>query len=147
MRFTGILQGLLQTAADAKIYACMGWGTPCAGVSTVNEQGMAHTSPNAKHATYSMQSRRHYQAGAALSTPCPPLRRSVTGRYHTVTCLDVMIHYPQVNRLVRDVAGGSRGPWLRHALKMACASPCKPRAICRSRQYFTPLPCSLVEWP
>jgi magnesium-protoporphyrin O-methyltransferase len=32
-------------------------------------------------------------------TPPPPdsprPRRSVSGKYHTVTCLDVMIHYPQ----------------------------------------------------
>jgi 2-polyprenyl-3-methyl-5-hydroxy-6-metoxy-1,4-benzoquinol methylase len=24
--------------------------------------------------------------------------RSVSGKYHTVTCLDVMIHYPQVSK-------------------------------------------------
>jgi hypothetical protein len=29
------------------------------------------------------------------SPPTPPPQRSVTGRYDTVTCIDVMIHYPQ----------------------------------------------------
>jgi hypothetical protein len=30
-----------------------------------------------------------------MSPAAPPVTRSVTGRYDTVTCIDVMIHYPQ----------------------------------------------------
>lgn len=34
-------------------------------------------------------------SSCSLSLSPPPWSRSVSGKYHTVTCLDVMIHYPQ----------------------------------------------------
>ncbi len=40
------------------------------------------------------------------ATSCCCCCRSVSGRYHTVTCLDVMIHYPQdrVDAMVSHLA-------------------------------------------
>lgn len=41
-----------------------------------------------------------------LTPPVHNLCRSVRGRYHTVTCLDVMIHYPQdrVDAMIQHLA-------------------------------------------
>ena len=36
-------------------------------------------------------------------------RRSCTGKYNTVTCLDVMIHYPQVGDYLLGRGGGRGG--------------------------------------
>ena len=54
------------------------------------------------------EAKRRYEAevakGAKAPSKAPTFEaldlESVSGSYHTVTCLDVMIHYPQVNWLL-----------------------------------------------
>lgn len=71
---------------------------------------------------------RRYQLALEASGAAPPATpptfealdlESASGRYHTVTCLDVMIHYPQVR------AGAPPAqPALAAAVPCFCALPC-----------------------
>ena len=97
-RLLGQLRGAAKcTQADARNHRAPSWPPASSGVA---DDGLLRA-PQADEAA------RRYDAAVAAGAPEAAVRprftasdlQAVTGRFHTVACIDVLIHYPQARLL------------------------------------------------